>query len=185
MNWKDVTIGMLQQIAKLPEDLSTVERAAYLVSIIKGIPYEQVSKWSIDKFSDYDFELLSDMPKSKLKFKFQHKGKRFRLVRSANKMSAHHFIELQELGDVDKVEILHQIIACLSYRVNIFGRKIEDDYEWKVANFKDLPCSQFYRYALFFSKLYPRLLKDTLTYLKQEKAKVQQTYSDGSASSTD
>lgn len=179
MNWKDVTIGMLQEIGELPEDLSTVERAAHLVSIIKGVPFEEVSKWPIEKYESMDFDLLSEMPKAKLKFKFKHKGRRFRLVRSANKMSAHHFIELQELGDADRVDILHKIIACLSYRVNVFGRKIEDDYEWKVANFKNLPCSQFYRYALFFSKLYPKLLENTLTFLKQEKAKVQQMSLDG------
>ena len=100
-------------------------------------------------------------------------------------MSAHHFIELQELASKDKIEALHEIIGCLSYRVNIFGRKIEDDYTWKVENFKTLPVINFYNYALFFSALYPKLLDATLTYLKEEIAKAKEMSSDGLPLSTD
>ena len=94
-------------------------------------------------------------------------------------MSAHHFIELQELANKDKIEALHEIIGCLSYRVNIFGQKIEDDYTWKVENFKSLPIVNFYNYALFFSALYPKLLNATLTYLKEETEKAKAMSSDG------
>jgi hypothetical protein len=100
-------------------------------------------------------------------------------------MSAHHFIELQELASKDKIQALHEIIGCLSYRVNIFGRKIDDDYTWKVENFQSLPVTNFYNYALFFSALYPKLLDATLTYLKEEIVKAKEMSSGGSASSTD
>ena len=95
-------------------------------------------------------------------------------------MSAHHFIELQELANKDKIEALHEIIGCLSYRVNIFGRKIEDDYQTKVEDFKTLSVVNFYNYALFFSALYPKLLDATLTFLTEEMEKVKAMYSDGS-----
>ena len=85
-------------------------------------------------------------------------------------MKAHHFIELQELNKKGTIESLHEVVACLSYRVNIFGKKIEDDYEWKVEHFKSLPFTSFYNYALFFSQLYPKLLTATQIYL-MEKAK--------------
>jgi hypothetical protein len=90
-------------------------------------------------------------------------------------MSAHHFIELQELASKDKIQALHEIIGCLSYRVNIFGRKIDDDYTWKVENFQDLTgYLTSYNYALFFSALYPKLLDATLTYLKEEIVKAKE-----------
>ena len=100
-------------------------------------------------------------------------------------MSAHHFIELQELASKDKIQALHEIIGCWSYRVKIFGRKIDDYYTWKVEKFKTLPVTNFYNYALFFSALYPKLLDATLTYLKAEILKAKEMSSDGSASSTD
>ena len=176
---------MLQEIGELPDDLNPIEKAAHCVSIIKGIPYSEVEKWTLHELKAVDLTFLEELPKSSLKFKFKHKGRTFRLIKNAKQMSAHHFIELQELGNKDKIESLHEIIGCLSYRVNIFGRKIEDDYDWKIQNFKDLPCPQFYAYALFFSQLYPKLLNVTLTYLKGEIAKAKEMSLDGSDSLTD
>jgi hypothetical protein len=185
LKWKDITIGMLQEIGELPDDLNPIEKTAHTVAIIKGLPYEEVEKWTLNDLRKIDLSFLEQEPKHRLKWTFKHKGRRFKLVKNAKAMEAHHFIELQELGDSDKIEALHKIIACLSYRVNIFGRKIEDDYQWKVDNFKDLPAPQFYKYSLFFSALYPKLLKTTLTYLKGEVKKAKEMFSDGSDSSTD
>ncbi len=185
LKWKDITIGMLQEIGELPDDLNPIEKTAHTVAIIKGLPYEEVEKWTLNDLRKIDLSFLEQEPKHRLKWTFKHKGRRFKLVKNAKAMEAHHFIELQELGDSDKIEALHKIIACLSYRVNIFGRKIEDDYQWKVDNFKDLPAPQFYKYSLFFSALYPKLLKTTLTYLKGEVKKAKEMCSDGSDSLTD
>ena len=185
LKWKDITIGMLQEIGELPDDLNPIEKTAHTVAIIKGLTYEEVEKWTLNDLRKIDLSFLEQEPKHRLKWTFKHKGRRFKLVKNAKAMEAHHFIELQELGDSDKIEALHKIIACLSYRVNIFGRKIEDDYQWKVDNFKDLPAPQFYKYSLFFSALYPKLLKTTLTYLKAEVKKAKEMFSDGSDSLTD
>ena len=185
LKWKDITIGMLQEIGELPDDLNPIEKTAHTVAIIKGLSYEEVEKWTLNDLRKIDLSFLEQEPKHRLKWTFKHKGRRFKLVKNAKAMEAHHFIELQELGDSDKIEALHKIIACLSYRVNIFGRKIEDDYQWKVDNFKDLPAPQFYKYSLFFSALYPKLLKTTLTYLKGEGKKAKEMFSDGSDSLTD
>jgi hypothetical protein len=101
------------------------------------------------------------------------------LIKTAKDMSAHHFIELQDLSQRDTLQALPEIIGCLSYRINIFGRKVDDDYQAKVEDFKTLPITNFYNYALFFSALYPKLLNATLTFLKQETEKVKAMYSDG------
>jgi hypothetical protein len=184
MNWKDITIDKIQRIEAVDET-NEVLKTARIISILKDIPFEQVLAMSLNEFRAIDLTFLNEMPKSKLTFKFKHNGRRFRLIKSAREMSAHHFIELQELASKDKIQALHEIIGCLSYRVNIFGRKIEDDYTWKVDNFKSLPVTNFYNYALFFSALYPKLLDATLTYLKEEIVKAKEMSSDGSASSTD
>ena len=184
MNWKDITIDKIQRIEAVDET-NEVLKTARIISILKDIPFDQVLAMSLNEFRAIDLAFLKEMPKSKLRFKFKHNGRRFRLIKSANNMSAHHFIELQELASKNKIQALHEIIACLSYRVNIFGRKIDDDYTWKVDNFKSLPLTHFYNYALFFSALYPKLLDATLTYLKEEIVKAKEMSSDGSASSTD
>jgi hypothetical protein len=177
-----ITIGKIQELATL-KDLNPIEQMAHEVSICLDIPYSDVEIWSLDKLkSEYGKLKLDKLPDKRIGYKFKHEGRRFRLVKNAKEMSAHHFIELQEVVKGDMVESLHQVIALLSYRVDILGRKIEDDYQWKVDNFKDLEAEQFYGYALFFSLVYPKLLIATQTYLKEEEEKLREMYSDGLAS---
>jgi hypothetical protein len=147
MNWKDITIDKIQRIEAVDET-NEVLKTARIISILKDLPFEQVLAMSLNEFRAIDLTFLNEMPKSKLTFKFKHNGRRFRLIKSAREMSAHHFIELQELASKDKIQALHEIIGCLSYRVNIFGRKIDDDYTWKVENFKSyrLPTSTTMRF---------------------------------------
>lgn len=184
LKWRDITIGMLQEIAEFKTE-NPIERVAHDISVITGTPLEEVEGWTLDKLKSYKVDFLQELPKSKLKFKFKHNGRRFKLIKNAKEMKAHHFIELQEVVKGDIVENLHVIISLLSNRVNVFGRPIEDDYDWKVENFKDLPCPMFYSYAVFFSLLYPKLLTATLTYLKEMGQEVKQELSDGLVSLTD
>ena len=175
-----LTISQIQELATL-KDLNPIEQMAHEVSICLNIPFSDVEIWTMDKLKEEHKKLnLDQLPDKRIGYKFSHKGRRFRLVRNAKEMSAHHFIELQEVVKGDMVESLHQVVALLSYRVNWLGRKIEDDYQWKVENFKDLPAEQFYGYALFFSALFPKLLATTLTYLKAENKEVREMFLDGS-----
>ena len=175
-----MNIGQIQELATL-KDLNPIEQMAHEVSICLGIPYSDVEIWTMEKLKEEHKKLnLDKIPDTRIGYKFKHKGRRFRLIKNAKEMSAHHFIELQEVVKGDMVESLHQVVALLSYRVNWLGRKIEDDYQWKVENFKDLPAEQFYGYALFFSALFPKLLATTLTYLKEENKEVREMFLDGS-----
>jgi len=196
LNWNNITIKKLQEINEIDKNCNPIERTAWVVSILTETPYEEVEQWTLDKLKAVDLTFLDEIPKSKLKFTFKHKNKglnltfknkvkRYRLVKTAKEMKAHHFIELQELMKRDTIEVLPEIIACLSYRINIFGRRIEDDYEQKVKDFADLPLVNFYNYAVFFSQLYPKLLEATLTYLKEKEAKMKAMLSDGLDSLTD
>lgn len=180
MNWNNITIEKLQAVAQIDET-NPILQIAETVSIVYEIPYDKVIAMTIYELKSYDIDFLKEMPQKRLKFKFKHNGKRYRLVKNARQMSAHHFIELQELSQKDTLQALPEIVGCLSYRVNIFGRKIDDDYSTKVDDFKTLPIMNFYNYALFFSALYPKLLNATLTYLKAEKEKVEEMYLDGLA----
>lgn len=182
--WSDITIEMLQEIAAFKTE-NPIERTAHDISVITKTPLSEVETWTLDKLNGVDVKFLNKLPNTKLKFKFKHKGKRFKLIKNAKQMKAHHFIELQEVVKGDIVENLPTIIALLSNRVNWRGKPIEDDYDWKVENFKDLPCPQFYSYAVFFSLLYPKLLNATLSYLKEKGQEIKQELSDGLASSTD
>lgn len=173
-------IGQLQELATL-KDLNPIEQMAHEVSICLGISFSDVEIWTMDKLKEEHKKLKLDyVPDQRISYKFKHEGRRFRLVRNAKEMSAHHFIELQEVVKGDMVESLHQVIALLSYRVDVFGRKIDDDYQWKVDNFKNLEAWQFYGYALFFSRLFPKLLQSTLSYLRQEEKQVREMFLDGS-----
>jgi len=177
-----MNIGQIQELATL-KDLNPIEQMAHEVSICFGIPYSDVEIWTMEKLKEEHKKLnLDKIPDTRIGYKFKHKGRRFRLIKNAKEMSAHHFIELQEVVKGDMVESLHQVIALLSYRVDWLGRKIEDDYQWKVDNFKQLEAEQFYGYALFFSQLFPRLLQTTLTFLKEENKQMREMFLGGSPS---
>jgi len=177
-----MNIGQIQELATL-KDLNPIEQMAHEVSICLGIPYSDVEIWTMEKLKEEHKKLnLDKIPDTRIGYKFKHKGRRFRLIKNAKEMSAHHFIELQEVVKGDMVESLHQVIALLSYRVDWLGRKIEDDYQWKVDNFKELEAEQFYGYALFFSQLFPRLLATTLTFLKEENNQMREMFLGGSPS---
>lgn len=176
--WDDITIEMLQEILSFKTE-NPVEQLAHNIAIITKTPYEKVQDWKLDSLYEIDLTFLSKTPDRKVRYNFRHKGRRFRLIKNAREMKAHHFIELQEMLKGDMIENLHVIIALLSNRVNILGTPIEDDYDWKVEHFKSLPCPQFYSYAVFFSLLYPKLLDATLTYLKEKKIPISQELLDG------
>lgn len=181
MNWKNITIGMIQEISQLGE-MDEIEKMAHQISIITNTPFEEVSKWPLEKLQSVDVGFLTKMPDSKVKYWFKFKGHKYKLVASAREMSAHHFIELQQVSTENMIENLHLILALLAYRVNWYGKRIEDDYQWKVDNFKELPLTDVYGYTLFFSQLYPRLLADTLAYLKETENQVKEMFSGGSQS---
>lgn len=182
--WDDVTIGMLQEILEFKTE-NPVEQAAHNISVITKTPYEKVQEWKLNELYEIDLSFLNDTPDRKVKYNFKHKGRRFRLIKNAKEMKAHHFIELQEMLKGDLIENLHVVIALLSNRVNWWGSPVKDDYDWKVENFKDLPCPQFYAYAVFFSLLFPQLLNATLTYLKEKKVPISQELLDGYRSLTE
>jgi len=184
MNWNNVTIGMLQQIAAYKTD-NPIKRAAHDISVITGTPLEVINKWKLNELKSSKFNFLTKLPNTNLKYTFKHNGRRFKLIKNAKDMKAHHFIELQEVVNDDIISNLHIIIALLCNRVNIFGKEIEDDYDWKVENFKDLPCPQFYTYAVFFSLLFPKLLTATQNYLKENQTEENQELLDGLVSLID
>ena len=184
MSWKDITIRKVQAIQEIDDTFNPIERIAYTIAIIEGIPYEEVGQWTMEKLKAYDLSWLSEIPKSKFAFSFRFKKRYFRLITNAKEIKAHHFIELQEVTKGDIIENLHKIIAILSYRVNFWGKRIEDDYQWKEENFLDLPVTDVHNYALFFSAVYPKLLDATLDYLTEVRKEVE-THLDGSLSSTD
>jgi len=129
MSWKDITIRKVQAIQEIDDTFNPIERIAYTIAIIEGIPYEEVGQWTMEKLKAYDLSWLSEIPKSKFAFSFRFKKRYFRLITNAKEIKAHHFIELQEVTKGDIIENLHKIIAILSYRVNFWGKRIEDDYQ--------------------------------------------------------
>ena len=68
----------------------------------------------------------------------------------------------------------HRFFATLIWFVNVYPHiEIEDDYDWKVENFKDLPVVDFNNYALFFSAVYPMLLDATLSFLETKREEME------------
>lgn len=165
-----MTISQIQEYYSLGE-LNTIDKKIEALAIIKGKTIDEIEELSLDEILE-EFRKIDFMPKDTTpQFKFRHKGKRYQLITNPNKLKAHRWVELQELFNGDIIESLDKIMALLAYEVNIFGKKKPEDvtdFERKVTDFASLDFGISHNYALFFSKLYPELLKSTLSYLNKE-----------------
>jgi len=163
-------ILQIQEFRSLGE-LNTIDKKIEALSIVTGKTIDEIEEMPLDKILE-EFRKIDFMPKDTTpKFKFKHKGKRYRLITNPLELKAHQWIELQEIFNGDIIESLDKIIALLSYEVNIFGQKKKEDvtdFERKVTDFASLDFDIAHNYALFFLKVYPELLKSTLSYLNKE-----------------
>ena len=155
--------------------MSDLERQMNILAIALNLSMDEVESMTLDeltrKFRELDF--LNDLPKAPIKFTFKLRGRYFRLAKTPNEMCGHHFIELQQVFNGDVIESLHKIVALLSVEVDFFGRnkKVVDaqaHYEDKCGLMMGLSVPLPYTYALFFSEVYPELLKSILYSLKEE-----------------
>ena len=176
MNWKNITIEQLQELASI-NHFEGVERRIHQIAIVNRLDIDEVEEMSLKKILEEVKKLnfLNELPQEKPMFAFKHMKKRYRLITNAQEMQGHHFIALQQIKADDIIENLHKILAMLSYEVDIFGYRIKipkgkvaTNYEERCESFKTLSCSFAYSYASFFLALYPQLLTATLAYLKQE-----------------
>jgi hypothetical protein len=183
MNWKNITIEQLQELASI-NHFEGVERRVHQIAIVKRLDIDEVEEMSLEQILKEVEKLsfLNELPDDKPLFAFKHYNKRYRLITNAQEMNAHHFIELQQIKADDIIENLHKILAMLSYRVDIFNRrvkiskgKIAQDFEQRCEDFKSLRCDIAYSYAVFSLAVYPLLLNATLSYLKQEMSKLETT----------
>lgn len=146
-----------------------------ILAIARSWTMDKVEAMSIDELTDEykKLEFLNTLPESKVKFTFKHKGRRYKLAKSPNEICGHHFIELQQVFNGDTIESLHKIMALLAIEVDVFGRtkKVVDaqqDYKEKCDLFMSMPMLLPYTYSLFFSAVYPELLKTILSSLVKE-----------------
>jgi hypothetical protein len=125
-----------------------------------------------------EFKTLNFIPsKTEPKFVFKHLGRKYKLLTNPLDLKAHQWIELQEIYNGDIIESLNKIMALLSVESSLFNKKRDigkKEFDKRCEDFLSLDFAIAYNYALFFSKVYPELLKATLSYLKQEVESLQQ-----------
>ena len=163
-------ISQIQELHALGE-LNTIDKKIEALAIMTEQTIDDIELMPMDEILE-EFRKIEFIPKDTTpKFKFRHKGKRYRLITNPLELHAHQWIELQEVFNGDIIESLDKIIALLSYEVNVFGKKKKENvtnFVQKVTDFATLKFDIAYNYALFFSKVYPELLKTTLSYLNKE-----------------
>jgi hypothetical protein len=178
MNWNNITIHQLQEIHSC-RDMSNIERTMNILAIVNHWSMDKVESMPIDDLTREfkKLEFLNELPNRPVQFMFKHKGRYFRLAKTPNEICGHHFIELQQVFNGDTIESLHKIMALLAYEVDFFGKSktIKDaqaHYQDKCDLFLSLDVPLPYSYSLFFSAVYPELLKTIQSYLIKEMEKL-------------
>jgi len=178
MNWNNITIHQLQEIHSC-RDMSNIERTMNILAIVNHWSMDKVESMPIDDLTREfkKLEFLNELPNRPVQFMFRHKGRYFRLAKTPNEICGHHFIELQQVFNGDTIESLHKIMALLAYEVDFFGKSktIKDaqaHYQDKCNLFLSMEVPLPYSYSLFFSAVYPELLKTIQSYLIKEMDKL-------------
>ena len=146
-----------------------------ILAIALNLSMDDVESMTLDKLTTEFAKLsfLNDLPKAPIQFMFKLRGRYFRLAKTPNEMCGHHFIELQQVFNGDTIESLNKIMALLAYEVDFFGKSktIKDaqaHYQDKCDLFLSMEVPLPYSYSLFFSAVYPELLKTIQSYLIKE-----------------
>lgn len=164
------TIGQIQEVHSLG-DLQNLDKKIEALAILTNRTIDQVEEMSMDAILE-EFKTLNFIPQqTQPKFTFKHLGKKYKLITNPLDLKAHQWIELQEIYSGDIIESLNKIMALLSVESSFFNRKRDigkKDFDKRCEDFLSLDFAIAYNYALFFSRIYPELLKITLSYLKQE-----------------
>ena len=182
-----ITIKQIQELKEI-DHYTPLEKAIHTICIMDNRNIDDVEEMKVyDLFNRFN-EIMDNLKfEDVIQLRFKVKGRRFRMIPNATQMQGQHFISLQQFDSTDTLPNLHRIMAMLSEEVNILGRpkKIKNlgvQFE-EVSNlFLHLPYQIAYGYTLFFSRLYPKLLDATQTYLSQmvENLKVKaMEYKDG------
>lgn len=159
--------------------MTNLERQMNILAIANHWTMDKVEAMPIDdvirEFKKLSF--LNELPNQPVQFMFKHHGRYFKLAKTPNEICGHHFIELQQVFNGDMIESLHKIMALLAYEVDFFGRNktitdAQAHYEDKCNLFMSMPVPLPYSYSVFFSAVYPELLKSILSYLKEEMSKL-------------
>jgi hypothetical protein len=167
-----ITIRHIQELKEI-DHYSPLEKAIHTICIVDGRDIDEVEEMKVyDLFNRFNTIMDNLKFEDTIQLRFKIKGRRFRMIPNAMEMQGQHFISLQQFNSDDTLPNLHRIMAMMSEEVNIFGRpkKIKNlgvQFE-EVSNlFLHLPYQIAYGYTLFFSRLYPKLLDATQTYLSQ------------------
>lgn len=170
------TIGQIQEVHSLG-DLGNLDKKIEALAILTNRTIDQVEGMSMDAILE-EFKTLNFIPsKTEPKFIFKHLGKKYKLLTNPLDLKAHQWIELQEIYNGDIIESLNKIMALLSVESSLFNKKRDigkKEFDKRCEDFLSLDFAIAYNYALFFSKVYPELLKATLSYLKTEVESLQQ-----------
>lgn len=170
------TIGQIQEVHSLG-DLGNLDKKIEALAILTNRTIDQVEEMSMDSILE-EFKTLNFIPsKTEPKFVFKHLGKKYKLLTNPLDLKAHQWIELQEIYNGDIIESLNKIMALLSVESSLFNKKRDigkKEFDKRCEDFLSLDFAIAYNYALFFSRVYPELLKATLSYLKTEVESLQQ-----------
>lgn len=193
--WQDVTLAQLVELDQLRTrtDLDPEETMNQVLSVLSGVHIDEIEALPHnERIMSYSrMGWLAQYPAKKPKKRvFKLGGTHYRIVSNPAEVSAGEYATIQKIAADGLITNLHQIIACLMIEQRRGWFRWHDvryDKTTGAQKFAErarlvreqMPVAQAYPYALFFSKLLPKLLETSLTFFQQQEKKLRKQAATG------
>lgn len=172
--YKTITVGQYQDLCSIDTELSPFERLVYIVSILKGITFDDALKIKVQEmdmmkrqYERTNFTMLDREPICK---HVTLEGKVYDVISDPKKLTAGQLLDninlLKEQGD-KPIDIMHRRIATM---VKPKNKNYSDGLKGieKAKLIQDLPLYKVYSAHLFFFNRWNFYYTNSEAYLSQE-----------------
>lgn len=175
--WDNITIDQYIRVVEsarreTDDPLTILNEKVKQVSIVTGLPEDEVEDLTLDQIKEIKTLLDSEMPHIKPR-RFKFKGVTYRPIYDPKELTGGKYSAIMNLCQ-DPLNKLHQILflLCVPQKRTLFGWK---DYEFesnemgdKIKEFRELPMGIANPISVFFCALSENLMKAIQDYSDQK-----------------
>ena len=166
ITWQNITVGQYQQLyAIMKSEADDFDKELQIVALLSGMTQAEVEALPLDKYKAMKAATLwafEDIPEGKPIKRF---GK-YKLIRKVQDLDAGRYISLQGFLQMDMVENLHNLMACI---VKPRWRKYNgDNHEQYAEDCRNAPFLALYQTMVFFCKVFNNSMQDLQPFLASQ-----------------
>ncbi len=171
MKWKNITIKKYQLLCEINQNDSIVDIEMMALSIIHGMDIEHYESMTLAELEKEikAIQFWHTPPLAKEGSTWKHGLYKYHFTCNPKQMIAEQFVQLQKLLEEGSIENMHTILALLTTKKNLFGRRQKvtiEEFEQRAELFRNNMSIEIgMGHALFFWTYFLRSYSSIRPYL--------------------